>query len=61
LPIPQFEWAQCNNGTPPCEATQELNCAIRIYSRGHWRMWPSHTSCGCNWSFNLSKHLPIHI
>jgi hypothetical protein len=42
-------WGQCNGGRAPCDPTQNLNCAIKVYGWGGntWKLWSTHTACGC--------------
>ncbi len=39
----------CNGGSPPCDPTKNLNCAIGVYKNAgnSWRPWSTHTACGC--------------
>ena len=47
--INDFNWGQCNNGNAPCDPTQNLNCAIKVYQWGGntWKNWATASACGC--------------
>lgn len=47
--INSINWGGCSGGKAPCDPTQNLNCAIKVYqgSGNSWRPWSTHTACGC--------------
>ena len=47
--INTVNWGQCNNGNPPCDVNQNLECAKKVYAWGGntWRLWTTCSACGC--------------
>lgn len=47
--INSINWGSCNGGHAPCDPTQNLNCAVKVYagSGNSWKPWSTHSACGC--------------
>lgn len=54
--INNINWGECNNGHAPCDPSQNLHCAIMVYTDAgnSWKVWGSHSACGC-WSLNINQ------
>merc|ERR1712038_1335487 len=47
--INDFNWDECNRGTPPCDPADNLECAKDVYRWGGntWENWSTCSKCGC--------------
>lgn len=47
--INNVNWGGCNNGHAPCDTSQNLNCAVKVYqwASNSWKAWSAHAACGC--------------
>jgi hypothetical protein len=57
--INSINWGNCNSGHAPCDPTQNLNCAIKIYQgrSNSWNAWSTHTAIS-KISFNFTLIFP---
>ena len=46
--INDFNWGSCSGGKAPCDATSNLNCAIKVWQWGGntWKNWSTCSKCG---------------
>lgn len=47
--INTLNWEKCNGGKAPCDPTDNLNCAKKVYGWGgnSWKLWAKTTLAGC--------------
>ena len=51
IKINDMNWASCSGGSAPCDASSNLNCAIKVFGWGGntWKLWSTCGQCGvCN-------------
>ena len=47
--INKVNWGGCSGGSPPCDVSTNVRCAIMVYkgSRNTWNPWSVAGKCGC--------------